>query len=75
MFIINNSQHGFRAKQSCLTQLLVYYDLLLQNIEARTNVDSIMLNLSKTFDKVDTGILCHSLKKMGISGKIGRWIH
>ena len=28
-----------------------------------------------TFDKVDKGILCHKMKRMGIHGKLGIWLH
>ena len=33
------------------------------------------LNFAKAFDKVDHGILLKKLKKIGINGKIGVWIH
>ena len=38
------------------------------------NVDSIYLDFSKAFDKCDFGILMHKLKKLGIKGKLGRWL-
>ena len=38
-------------------------------------MDSIYLDFSKAFDNVDTGVLCHKLKSMGISGKLGVFIH
>ena len=34
-----------------------------------------LLDFSKAFDKVDTGILCHKLRRMGISGKLGILLH
>ena len=35
-----------------------------------------ILTLKKAFDKVDQGILLHIIKiKLGITGKLGRWIH
>ena len=33
------------------------------------------MDFSKAFDKVDIGILCHKLRAMGISGRLGIWIH
>ena len=38
-------------------------------------MDSIYLDFSKAFDKVDIGILCHKLRDLGISGKVGIWLH
>ena len=72
---LNPHQHGFRARRSCLSQLLEHYDRILSILEEGNNVDSIYLDFSKAFDKVDTGVLCHKLKSMGISGKLGVFIH
>ena len=72
---LNPKQHGFRAKRSCLSQLLEHYDQILSILEEGNNVDSIYLDFSKAFDKVDTGILCRKLRKMGISGDLGILIH
>ena len=44
-------------------------------MEEGFNVDSIYLDFSKAFDKVDLGILCWKLKKMGIQGQLGVWLH
>ena len=38
-------------------------------------LDTVYIDFSKAFDKCDHGILLHKLKKMGIQGKLGRWIH
>jgi hypothetical protein len=71
----NKNQHGFRAKRSCLSQLLAHYEEILKGMEEGFNVDSIYLDFSKAFDKVDLGILCWKLKKMGIQGQLGVWLH
>ena len=72
---LNPNQHGFRSRRSCLSQLLEHQDRVLSILEEGHNVDSIYLDFSKAFDKVDTGILCHKLRRMGISGKLGILIH
>ena len=72
---LNSNQHGFRARRSCLSQLLNHQDHILSILEEGFNVDSIYLDFSKAFDKVDIGILCHKLKGLGISGKLGILIH
>ena len=71
----NPAQHGFRTNWSCLSQLLEHYDKILAFLEAGENDDSIYLDLAKAFDKVDIGILCHKLREIGISGKLGVWLH
>ena len=71
---INESQHGFRKNRSCLTQLLQHYENILKGLENGENVDTVYLDFSKAFDKVDKGILCRKMKKLGISGKLGVWL-
>lgn len=72
---INSNQHGFRAGRSCLSQLLAHYDFILSELEKGNNVDVIYLDFAKAFDKVDHGVLLHKLRDLGITGKIGIWIH
>ena len=73
--LLRNTQHGFRSGRSCLSQLLNHYDNIIHELEKGNNVDVIYLDFAKAFDKVDHGILCHKLKQLGITGKIGAWIH
>ena len=72
---MNPNQHGFRNQRSCLSHLLEHYDLVLSHLENGHNVDSIYLDFSKAFDKVDIGILCHKMKLLGICGTLAKWIH
>ena len=72
---LNAAQHGFRKQRSCLSQLLEHHDRILGYLEDGENVDSIYLDFSKAFDNADIGILCHKLRKLGISGKLGVWLH
>ena len=72
---LNQNQHGFRSQRSCLTQLLAHYDEILKGIEEGFNVDTIYLDFSKAFDKVDKGVLCHKLRQLGIHGPLGVWLH
>ena len=44
-------------------------------MEKSNNIDVIYLDFAKAFDKVNYGILLNKLKKIGINGKIGMWIH
>ena len=72
--LLSPNQHGFRAGRSCLSQLLHHQDLILKALEEGSNIDTVYLDLSKAFDKVDIGLLSHRLREMGISGNIGRWL-
>ena len=69
------NQHGSRNQRSTLSQLLVHHDEIVKALENGDNIDVIYLDFKKAFDKVDHGILLQKLRKLGISGKIGRWIH
>ena len=68
---MNKNQHGFRQGRSCLSQLLEHYDNILKVLEEDNNADVIYLDFSKCFDKIDIGLLCHKLKRAGISSKLG----
>ena len=68
-------QHGFRALRSTLTQLLTHLDAVLGDLESGASCDTIYLDFSKAFDKVDHGILHHKLRDLGIQGKTGVWLH
>ena len=68
-------QHGFRKGRSCLSKLLSHYDWVLQNLAEGRNVDVVFLDFAKAFDKVDHGILLRRVKELGITGKLGRWMH
>ena len=71
---MDTQQHGGRAGRSTLSQLILHHDQILQAMEEGSNVDAVYLDFAKAFDKVDHGLLLHKLKKMGVKGKLGRWI-
>ena len=59
---------------STLTQLLSYWDTILEELEQGHGVDVVYTDFSKAFDKVETGVLVHKFKECGIKGKVGCWI-
>ena len=73
--LFNKNQHGFVKGKSCLSQLLAHYDTILSGLEEGAGVDIVYLDFSKAFDKVDFHILLNKIKKLGIGGKIGRWLY
>ena len=72
--ILPDSQHGFRKKRSCLTQLIEHVDSVLKALNDGREVDVIYLDYSKAFDKVDHKILLTKMKQYGIKGPIYDWI-
>ena len=73
--LLNKDQHGFRTGRSCLSQLLAHHETILEKLEHKKKVDVVYLDFEKAFDKVDHGILLHKIRQMGITGKLGIWLH
>ena len=71
----NDSQHGFRSGRSTLSQLLAHFDRVIKCLEEGEDVNVVYLDFAKAFDKVDFSIILNKLKALGITGKLGRWIH
>ena len=72
--LLPEGQHGFRARRSCLTQLLTYWDTILNQLEDGKGVDSVYTDFAKAFDKCETGVLLHKLKECGVRGKVACWL-
>ena len=71
---MNNGQHGFRFGRSCVSELLVHYDRIVDILESGFNVDTIYLDFAKAFDKVDHGIVLKKLSLLGIRGRLLDWM-
>lgn len=50
--ILCDEQHGFRARRSCETQLVITLDQIARNMDQGHQTDIIFLDFSKAFDKV-----------------------
>ena len=72
--ILNEEQHGFRAGRSCLTQLLLHYDSILESLNSGLEVDVAYIDFEKAFDKVDIQVLLEKLQRYGVTGKLFKWI-
>ena len=72
--MMNVTQHGFRSGRSTISQLLHYYDDIFTKIEEGKEVDSVYLDVSKAFDKVDHNILLKKMESLKIGGNILRWV-
>jgi hypothetical protein len=73
-FIIGKSQHGFRNKRSCLTNLLEFMEKVAEMLDKGEPVDVIYLDFQKAFDKVPHQRLLAKLKAIGIRGRLLNWI-
>ena len=72
--IIYDSQHGFRGRRSCLTNLLEFMELVSRRLDEGEPVDVVFLDFQKAFDKVPHKRLMLKLRAMGIGGKLWAWI-
>ena len=71
---LNNSQHGFRQKRSCETQLITTLNDFTNCLNNKQQIDAILLDFSKAFDKVDHEGLLLKLNHIGISNNLLSWI-
>lgn len=73
--ILYDLQHGFREKRSCETQLIQLVDDLSRKMVSGHQVDLILLDFSKAFDKVSHSKLLYKLQKYGVKGTTLQWIN
>ena len=72
--ILNDSQHGFRKRRGCDTQLLLTTSDLAYSMDKKKQVDAVLLDFSKAFDRVPHTRLLYKLRHYGITGKLHSWI-
>ena len=72
--LIKSSQHGFRNKRSCLTNLLDFYNDVFNIFDETKAVDVIYLDFQKAFGKVPHKRLLSKVNTHGITGNIYSWL-
>ena len=72
--LLSDNQHGFRARRSCETQLITTVQELAKNMSSGKQIDAILLDLSKAFDRVPHRRLLMKLDHYGIRGTTLKWI-
>ena len=72
--LIRSSQHGFRKKRSCVSNLLAFLDEATACVDKGSAADVIYLDYRKAFDKVPHQRLLQKLEAHGIVGNILDWI-
>ena len=73
--ILVESQHGFRSRRSCQTQLVHFIHDLRENLDGAHNrghkqTDLIIMDFAKAFDKVPHRRLADNLEYYGIRNDI-----
>ena len=72
--ILTDFQFGFRKKRSCESQLLITINELAKSLDTGRQIDCILLDFSKAFDKVSHSRLLLKLDHYGVQGQNLRWI-
>ena len=72
--ILNDSQHGFRKKRSCETQLLITSHDLASILNRHSQADVAVLDFSKAFDKVPHNRLIQKLNSCNLHSDVVGWI-
>ena len=72
--VLDDAQHGFRKKRSCISQLIVTLNDFANCLKNKEQIDAILLDFSKAFDKVDHNGLLLKLEHLGIRNSLLNWI-
>ena len=72
--ILSDDQHGFRKRRSCETQLIITLNDLAKGLNSKQQIDAVLLDFSKAFDRVPHQRLLLKLQFYGIRGEVLQWI-
>ena len=72
--ILSDAQHGFRKFRSCETQLICMLDDLSKGLDDKAQIDVVLLDYAKAFDKVSHRHLLKKVQHYGVAGKTLEWI-
>ena len=71
--IICKCQHGFLRGKSCVTNLLEAIDYIGRILDNGGQVDTIYLDMSKAFDRINHTKLITKLRNYGFGGNLLKW--
>jgi hypothetical protein len=72
--LLTDSQHGFRKRWSTETQLIISIDDVAKSLDVGEQIDCILLDFSKAFDKVPHSRLLLKLQHYGVRRLLRDWI-
>ena len=72
--LIAKNQHAFRKGKSCLSNLLEFFEEVIDYVDKGIPVDVIYLDFQKAFDKVPHKRLMEKVQALGITGRIADWL-
>jgi len=72
--IIVDNQHGFRSSHSCQTQLISLVEDITYAMDNHFQVDIMLLDFAKAFDRIPHKRLLHKLSSYGIDNCTHQWI-
>jgi hypothetical protein len=72
--ILYNLQHGFRQNRSCETQIISLIHELASQHDKNTQIDLLIIDFVKAFDKAPHQRLLYKLRYYGISPQVTNWV-
>ena len=72
--ILNDSQYGFRCKNSTSLALLELIEELTNTIDNKESTIGVFIDLKKAFDTIDHSLLLQKIENYGIRGKALTWV-
>ena len=72
---VNEAKHGFGKGKSTETNLVIFMNYALTNMEKYGKVDVIHTEFSKAFDIVNIEILMNMLRKLKMPVVFSEWLH
>ena len=72
--ILSDSQFGFRSIHSCESQLFITINDIAKGMDENHQVDAVILDFCKAFDKVEHSRLLYKLDYYRIRGNVLHWL-
>lgn len=72
--LLTDSQHGFLKGRSTTTAIIKFAEYIIDNLEEKNLVTSIMLDFSKAFDCLGHDLILQKLERLGIKGTARAWL-
>lgn len=72
--LLTNVQHGFRRGFSTATQLVVTVHEMAQVLDEGGQIDAVLIDFSKAFDRVPHSKLITKMKNLGIPSQVVNWV-